>query len=243
MAQPGAATGAAAEDTTDAPATAPTGPRSLDGVRSRLMRAAAEVFAEKGYDGARVQEIAKRAGLTTGAIYANFSGKADLLLEAIAHISPDELDDLIASVEKGTSGLDTIVSMGSALATRTPEEREFLLLETLISARRNPDVRRIVGEHVGAREAMFAALFEASRARGEIEESLDPETLARFCFAFAFGFLVFEAMGFPHPDQAAWAAVVRRLVDSLRVRPEPHQAGDDDATGKEQAAADNDSSE
>ena len=52
-------------------------------VRARLIEAAADVFAEKGYEGAGVQEIARRAGLTTGAIYSRFSGKADLLAATI----------------------------------------------------------------------------------------------------------------------------------------------------------------
>src|SRR5687768_7413604 len=67
---------------------------ALDLTRDRLVEAAAAVFAERGYDGAGVQEIARRAGLTTGAIYGRFSGKAELLREAIARCSSDELDEL-----------------------------------------------------------------------------------------------------------------------------------------------------
>ena len=37
-----------------------------------LIDAAAEVFAERGYDGAGVAEIARRAGVTTGAIYSRY---------------------------------------------------------------------------------------------------------------------------------------------------------------------------
>ena len=44
------------------------GPVEIDETRAALLAAAAEVFAEKGYEGARVAEIARRAGLTTGAI-------------------------------------------------------------------------------------------------------------------------------------------------------------------------------
>ena len=54
-----------------------------DDIRAALIEAAAEVFAEEGYSGARVQSIAERAGLTTGAIYNRFSGKSELLLEAL----------------------------------------------------------------------------------------------------------------------------------------------------------------
>ena len=56
---------------------------ALDPTTARLVVAAAEVFAEQGYEGAGVAEIARRAGLTTGAIYSRFAGKAELLAEAI----------------------------------------------------------------------------------------------------------------------------------------------------------------
>src|SRR5438445_9574435 len=65
-----------------------------DQTRDRLVAAAAEVFAEKGYDRAGVQEIARRAGLTTGAIYGRFTGKAELLHAAIEDQTTDELDEL-----------------------------------------------------------------------------------------------------------------------------------------------------
>ena len=57
---------------------------SQDSTRQRLLDAATEVFLEKGYEGTRVAEIARRAGLTTGAIYGNFESKADLLNAALA---------------------------------------------------------------------------------------------------------------------------------------------------------------
>lgn len=205
-----------------------------DGVRERLLKAAATVFGEKGYDGTRVQEIARRADLTTGAIYANFAGKADLLLEAINHLSGHELDALTAVVESGTAGVDSVAQMGAELATRTVEEEEFLLLEALIAVRRDPDVRRVVGEHVRRREELFHALIAQAREQGDLDASLDADSLTRFSFALAFGFLVFEAMDFPHPDPDAWATLIRRVVDSLRSEPE---SGGEDSGGRAGDAA------
>ena len=51
--------------------------------RSRLIDAAAEVMAERGIEGATLDEIAARVGLTKGAIYDNFQGKDDLILAVI----------------------------------------------------------------------------------------------------------------------------------------------------------------
>ena len=51
--------------------------------RRALLRAAAEVFAEKGLHGARLDEIASRAAVTKGAIYSHFDGREDLLVQAL----------------------------------------------------------------------------------------------------------------------------------------------------------------
>ena len=51
--------------------------------RERLLRAAADVFARRGYDGTRVADIATEAGLSNSALYAYFASKAELLVGAL----------------------------------------------------------------------------------------------------------------------------------------------------------------
>ena len=70
-------------------------PKQID--EDLLIKAAAEVFAERGYAGAGVAEIARRAGVTTGAIYSRYSGKSELLLEALKRSFVLHLGDAIAS--------------------------------------------------------------------------------------------------------------------------------------------------
>ncbi|ERI92639.1 transcriptional regulator, TetR family [Clostridiales bacterium oral taxon 876 str. F0540] len=56
--------------------------------QSKILEAAEELFAEKGYDGARVDEIAKRAGVNKALIYYYFENKQKILEEIIKkHIS------------------------------------------------------------------------------------------------------------------------------------------------------------
>jgi AcrR family transcriptional regulator len=52
--------------------------------RSLLLEAAAAVFAQKGYAGASVDDIAEHAGFTTGALYSNFAGKEELFIELLS---------------------------------------------------------------------------------------------------------------------------------------------------------------
>lgn len=50
--------------------------------RRALLASAAAVFAERGLNGAKLDEIARRAGVTKGAIYRHFDDREDLLLQA-----------------------------------------------------------------------------------------------------------------------------------------------------------------
>lgn len=55
--------------------------------RRRLIEAATEVIAERGFHAASLMEVASRAGLTTGAVYSNFRSKEDLFLAVIQEVA------------------------------------------------------------------------------------------------------------------------------------------------------------
>ena len=48
--------------------------------RAQILRAARSVFIEKGYLAARVEDVAKQAGMSKGAVYFYFSSKRELFL-------------------------------------------------------------------------------------------------------------------------------------------------------------------
>src|SRR5512138_863671 len=48
--------------------------------RAKLLEAARALLREKGYDRATLEEIAERAGMTTGAIYGNFKNRDELFI-------------------------------------------------------------------------------------------------------------------------------------------------------------------
>ena len=51
--------------------------------RISLLRAAEEVFAKKGLESAKVEEIARLAGVSKGAFYLHFSGKEEAFLQVV----------------------------------------------------------------------------------------------------------------------------------------------------------------
>ena len=66
----------------DTPAKAPTR-RALakQQTRAKVLDAARRLFSEQGYEGATIRDIAAAAGMSTGAVFANFTDKSDLFRE------------------------------------------------------------------------------------------------------------------------------------------------------------------
>ena len=58
--------------------------------REKIVSAAKLLFAERGYEGATIRDIAKAAGMSTGAVFASFTDKADLFTD-IAETEQAEL--------------------------------------------------------------------------------------------------------------------------------------------------------
>src|SRR6476469_7880332 len=70
-----------------------------DETRQRVLDAAAAVFGAQGFEGARIAEIAKVAGLSVGAIYNHYGSKAELLAAVVERHGADQLNQLLSSNE------------------------------------------------------------------------------------------------------------------------------------------------
>ncbi|MEO7556620.1 MAG: helix-turn-helix domain-containing protein [Acidimicrobiales bacterium] len=209
-------------------ATADAIPDDRDVTRDKLVSAAAEVFAEKGYDRAGVQEIARRAGLTTGAIYGRFTGKAELLHAAIEDHTTDELDELFNQHRFEGQASAILRTVGAHLVTPTCDDPDegALLLEAFVAARRDDDVRGLLADIIEARATVLAQLIETAKSDGTIDAALDTESLVTFCHALGLGFLLFDAIAKPLPAAVPWEQLITRLVAAVAPGDPPDPKGD-----------------
>lgn len=67
--------------------------------RVKVLSAARDLFSEQGYEGATIRDIAAAAGMSTGAVFANFSDKSDLFRE----IMTDDLDALLKAMREAAA--------------------------------------------------------------------------------------------------------------------------------------------
>ncbi|MBO0775398.1 MAG: TetR/AcrR family transcriptional regulator [Actinobacteria bacterium] len=190
--------------------------------RDRLLRAAADVFTRRGYDGTRVADIAAAAGVSNGALYSHFSSKADLLLGALrAHGRRLLADAFAADPDRSATGL--LLTLGRWLPRR-PAARSYLIVEALVAARRDEDGARPGRDYVSERAGWLAGLVRAAQADGELDPSLSPNALAHFCLLLSVGSALITPGLHPVGDEE-WAALLARLGVALGPAAAPAQTG------------------
>lgn len=192
-----------------------------DPLGSRLLAAATEVFAEEGYAGARVAEIARRAGVTTGAIYSRYEGKDELLASAIAEATAGEFDSLFSDHRFEGRMEDILRIAGAHLVERnqSPSQQEIsapgMLLESFVAARHEPTVRTFLQARMNDRRDRLASIVQAAKATGGIDDDVDTDSLVTFCHAVGLGFLLLEVLDGPLPDAEAWEQLIGRLLAAV----------------------------
>jgi AcrR family transcriptional regulator len=180
--------------------------------RDRLLAAAVEVFVEQGYEGARLQDIARAAGLTTGAVYANFRGKDELLFAAIGARADVEMDALLAEAQ-GRNPRALLELLGDRLVSTRPQPP--LLIDAISAARRDQELARALRDRLGTRERLLVDIVERAKVDGTIDPALDSEVFARFGLTLAMGALVLRTLQVEAPPEGAWHELISRLLDAV----------------------------
>ena len=146
--------------------------------RSELTRAAARLFAEKGYHGTSVGDLAEALGLQKGSLYAHIESKADLLWEvaregaAAFHAALDSVPDEGPVVERIRAALRAHLRVvAEQLDVATVFVREWRYLqgerrEEFLAERRRYEER-------------FRALFREGVERSDLRSDLDEAAAAR----------------------------------------------------------------
>ena len=172
--------------------------------RRRLIDAAMDVFSERGFHRASVDDVARAAGFSIGALYSNFASKDDLLFAI--------WDEHLAWVERVLADTPADAGVSEWLAAFGDWPRQFqIFVEFWAYAVRQPELRERLSERMrDARGVIEGGITRTAHARGR-ELSLPPDQLAVVALAFIRG-LAFESIADP---QAVPRELLPWLVDRL----------------------------
>ena len=194
-------------------------PKQID--EDLLIKAAAEVFAERGYAGAGVAEIARRAGVTTGAICSRYSGKSELLLEALKRSFVLHFGDAIASAlssENRAENFDQdgvgIRSIG-LLANDEWKDHDALFLEAVVASRRDEEIATMLSQRLETAGTFLAKRIDTQKANGPVDSSFDTDALKTYALAMRMGFSVLRSLNYEMPDPDEWQTVLNQTQRSI----------------------------
>jgi AcrR family transcriptional regulator len=137
--------------------------------QARVLAAARRVFLAHGYHGATVERIADAAGFSTGVVYSQFRGKADLFLTLLEQRIEERARENAALVE-GLSGHDALAALVDHVVgvTRRDAGWGLLVIEFRVNASRDPVLgRRYAAAHARTHAALAEVLGELYARAGE----------------------------------------------------------------------------
>ncbi|HET9322256.1 MAG TPA: TetR/AcrR family transcriptional regulator [Gaiellaceae bacterium] len=145
--------------------------------KTELTREAARLFAERGYHGTSIGDLAKALGVQKGSLYAHIESKQDLLYETMRegaqafHAALDEIPEDVKATERIRLALRAHLRVvGEQLDVATVFIREWRYLEGERATEFLSERRRY--------EERFRALFREGRELGELRTDLDDQAAA-----------------------------------------------------------------
>lgn len=163
--------------------------------QKKIIVAAIEAFAEKGFASTSTSEIAKSAGVAEGTIFRHYKTKKDLLMSIVApmvkkSIAPFVIKDmekvLNHEYEKFEDFLRAMIENRIAFIGKNTLLFKILIQEIPFQ----PELKDLFKEHIGARVIeRFTTIIEHYQEKGELVD-LPPSTIIRMTVSSIFGYLV-----------------------------------------------------
>jgi TetR/AcrR family transcriptional regulator, copper-responsive repressor len=178
--------------------------------RSDVLRKAARLFWEKGFEGAHLQELVDVTGLNRFALYKEFGGKEGLFHEALQSYISDlgELGRILGREPRGLENVRDFFQAADAynfhhgcFVLNTVREKSLLAEETWSTTR----------EFVLGGEQQIRRNLDAAKERGQLARDTDTEGLARFLTALNIGLITYGVVAPDGTDRGRALA----FLDSL----------------------------
>jgi AcrR family transcriptional regulator len=128
--------------------------------RRKLLDAAKQIFAQQGFEAARLEDIAAGAGYTRGAFYANFKSKEDIFFALFEEWVGERIDSLTSALRLRSNPIEKLAALRAHYSQFAADRRLVLIsMEFKLYALRHPEAHvRLRDRHRRIR-ASFSELF------------------------------------------------------------------------------------
>ena len=189
-----------------------------DETARRVIEAAAIEFVERGYDGAVISDIARRAGVTPGAVYPRWPHKSDLMAAAVDHLLEQLLPEQRIK-EMGLSELrppEIMAAWGAALLTS--DSVRDVLVQVFGSARSNEAIQKRLQRYLDEQADQFGHIVEWAKEGGYCDPENDTAALTLLIQSLGIGVHLVRSAGLADrhgPSEEAWVALLEKVIGTM----------------------------
>jgi TetR/AcrR family transcriptional regulator, repressor for uid operon len=185
-------------------------------LREKIIQAAIESFAQTGFDKTKMEDIAKRLGLSKGTIYLYFNSKEDLFLAICEHYVKVMRDQQHSAIFSKKEDLVLDSEHFYENFRRLEQGKDRVMLEMVVESSRNSRLKKGMYEH---RLKVYDAVVEHLNRqieKGFIKKGIDVNGLASAFVALYDGLTVSKMLGISEAsNKKAWAAMVRAVMEGI----------------------------
>lgn len=152
-------------------------PQTEQETRTRILKAAQQLFARRGYDGTTTHDLAEKAGVAEGTLFRHFENKKAILVEVVTQGWVELLTDLLTEL----SEMGSYKAIAQVMRKRmlNLHQNADMLRVCFLEAQFHPDLRdRIQAEVISKMSDVAEAFFQTAMDRG-IYRPMNPRTVAQ----------------------------------------------------------------
>ncbi|ATQ44327.1 TetR/AcrR family transcriptional regulator [Caulobacter mirabilis] len=146
--------------------------------REKVLQSARDLFIERGYEGATIRDIARAAGMSTGAVFASFTDKTELF-DAILNDDFAALQDPMQdALVNGKTTREALVGMFGAAYRAHADQLPLIQAALAASWTRTPEAERLRRESLRPIRALVIQALERGVEHGELAARVDLRLVA-----------------------------------------------------------------
>ncbi len=188
-------------------------PRAFD--EEAVLDRAAEVFWQRGYEGASLSALTSAMDINRPSLYATFGSKEQLFKRAFTRYHNRQVTTARAALDQPTAYGSVEAFLRSSADGLTAEDHPpgcFSIQGGLACAPENAPVSEALAAGRAATEAALGERLSRAAAEGDLPDGVDPRALARFVMALSEGHAVHAAAGAGRADLHASVDIAMRAL-------------------------------
>lgn len=165
-------------------------PEYKEDAKRRIIEAAMDVIAERGCDQMTIDDVAKKIGVTKGAVYWYFKSKEDLVAAVLNKFQTDIERTTFESFYNRP--IDEVFAQLFERFSLTDDRQRAIFFEMFALAARNTPVRHATREYYTGLVSTFEEVIRREKKKHFIQTQADPHTLALLLVALYSGLQNYE---------------------------------------------------